>query len=278
LSDYDAYPDDMERISRLSDGEIDGILAGQAPSEDTDLEELAAFMLDVGWLFRESSTEETAARHLAAIAEAVRLLPEDAGGVTPRRGSSSVRERSGHARFRLRSKPMRAKLLVATASLLLLLAFGGAAFAGALPGPVQGTVADVVGNVGVTLPGDGSDVDSDDESVIEGDDSSDVDTDDQGDDDKGQPADDDQGDQGDDEQGDDDQGDQGDDEQGDDDQGDQGDDQGDDDQGDQGDDDQGDDDQGDQGDDDQGDDDQGDQGDDDQGNDDQSDDDQGDED
>jgi hypothetical protein len=269
----------MERISRLSDGEIDGILAGQAPSEDTDLEELAAFMLDVGWLFRESSTEETAARHLAAIAEAVRLLPEDAGGVTPRRGSSSVRERSGHARFRLRSKPMRAKLLVATASLLLLLAFGGAAFAGALPGPVQGTVADVVGNVGVTLPGDGSDVDSDDESVIEGDDSSDVDTDDQGDDDKGQPADDDQGDQGDDEQGDDDQGDQGDDEQGDDDQGDQGDDdQGDDDQGDQGDDDQGDDDQGDQGDDDQGDDDQGDQGDDDQGNDDQSDDDQGDED
>ena len=265
MSDFDAYRDDMERISRLSDQEIDRLLAGKAPAGDADLEELAAFVQDVETLFKESPTEETAARQLAAIAEAAHLLPVPAD-----------RERSGHPRFRVRSKPMRAKLVVASAGLLLVMAFGGAAYAGALPGSVQGTVADLVGSVGVTLPGedaddgDGDDFDGDVNNVDEGDkedfddgpgavDESPVD--DIDDDSKGDVDDDQQGDV-DDDQGDDDQGDddQGDDDQGDDDQGD------DDDQGEQEDADEGDPDdrdkadRGDREDGDQGDEDDGDEG------------------
>ena len=254
MSDFDAYRDDMERISRLSDQEIDRLLAGKAPAGDADLEELAAFVQDVETLFKESPTEETAARQLAAIAEAAHLLPVPAD-----------RERSGHPRFRVRSKPMRAKLVVASAGLLLVMAFGGAAYAGALPGSVQGTVADLAGSVGVTLPdedGDDSDFDDGDVSNVDEGDKEDFDdgpgavdespVDDVDDDDKGKVDDDQQGDADDDDQGEDDQGD---DAQGDDD------DQGEQEDADEGDRDDGDKaDRGDREDGDQGDEDDGDQG------------------
>jgi hypothetical protein len=60
-----------------------------------------------------------------------------------------------HGRPRLRS-PLRrlaARARIAAVGLAALAAFGGAAYAGALPGPVQGKVADIARSVGLSLPG-----------------------------------------------------------------------------------------------------------------------------
>jgi hypothetical protein len=259
----------MERISSLSDRDLERLLIANLQSGEREVDELSVFIQDVKTLLAEPPEETIAVGHLAAVTElAQRLAESEAQGGPARATSSSDRGRSGHTRSW--RKPMRLKLLAAAVGVVALTAFGGAAYAGVLPAGVQSSVADLAGKVGVTLPvdegdvdeGDVTGVDEDDQGVVDIEDDGDVDPGDQGDDDKGQKADED--DQGDDDQGDkaDDQGHQGDD----DDQGDNADDQGH--QGD--DDDQGDDDQGQQSDDDdQGDDDQGgqhgDQGDDDQG-------------
>jgi hypothetical protein len=270
----------MERISNLSDRDLERLLIANLQSGEHDVEELSVFIQDVKTLLAEPPEEAIAAGHLAAMTELAQRLAEGEAEAGPARAtSSSDRGRSGHTRSW--RKAMRLKLLVAAVGVVVLTAFGGAAYAGVLPAGVQSSVADLAGKVGVTLPvdegnvdeGDVTGVDDDDQGVVDVHDEGDVDPGDQGDDDKGQKADDD--DQGEDDHGDkaDDQGNQGDDDdQGDDDQGQQSDDD------DQGGDDQGEDDKGQQGDDDdQGDDDHGsqhgDQGDDDQGQ--QSDDDQG---
>lgn len=155
----------MGRISRLSDQELDRLLAGKVASGNGDLEELAAFIRDVRGRFGEPPSAETAARHLAAIVEAAHFTGEgeETTARQEREGSAADRERSGQPRSRrklmLRNpfSPLRAKLAVAVTAvgLLLLSAFGGVAYAGALPDPVQGAVADVAGTIGISLPGSG---------------------------------------------------------------------------------------------------------------------------
>ena len=153
MSDFDAYKDDVERVSSPSDHEIDRLVTGRALGADGALDEIAAFLEDVRPYFQERPDDATAAQHLAAIAQASGALHDDASVAV--RGSSADRARSQGARSRSRSKPRRRKLLVLAATLGVLLAFGGAAYAGALPGPMQGAVSDLVGNVGVSVPGDG---------------------------------------------------------------------------------------------------------------------------
>jgi hypothetical protein len=157
VSDFDAYEDDVERSSSLSDHEIDRLVTGRPLSTDAALQEITAFFEDVRPYFWERPNDLTASRHLAAIAEATRAL-SDGTSVTVR-GTSANRARSA-----LR----RRKLLVLAAAFGVLLAFGGAAFAGALPGPVQGAVSDLVRNVGVSVPGDGDSDDGDSEEGGQG--------------------------------------------------------------------------------------------------------------
>jgi hypothetical protein len=159
VSDFDAYEEDVGRLSSLSDHEIDRVLTGRALGADGALEEIAAFLEDVRPYFQEPPNDVTAAQHLAAIGQATRALSDGTGVAV--HGFSADRARSQRARSRSRSTLGRRKLLVLAAALGVLLAFGGAAYAGALPGPVQGAVSDLVGNVGVSVPGDG-DGDSDD--------------------------------------------------------------------------------------------------------------------
>jgi hypothetical protein len=150
----------MERLARLSDRSLDGLFAGQVPADDGDLADLAAFVRDLSEVFEERPAEETTAQHLAAIAAASRHLGEsDALAATPPRGSTADRGRSPPLRLRrtmvkrhsLSSLPVRRA--AGTALMLLLSAIGGAAYAGALPGPLQGRVSDLAKNVGVSLPG-----------------------------------------------------------------------------------------------------------------------------
>jgi hypothetical protein len=137
LSDFDAYGDEMGRFSRLNDRELDRLLGGQGPAEDGDLDDLAAFVRELNVAFQEGPDGPTETRHLTAIMDSVRLQPTaDTPPPMPRRTVWS----GGTAR-------------VAFAGVLALGAFCGVAYAGALPGPVQGAVADVARNVGVSLPG-----------------------------------------------------------------------------------------------------------------------------
>jgi len=162
MSDYDAYKGDMERIAELSDRDIDRLIAGEAPSSARAVDDLAAFIRDIRTQFGEPPTEWSAAAHLAAIVQAAeaRTAGDMATPTLVRSGSpvadleQAGRSRSGSIAVRWRPSGRRRARLVA-AVVVLLSGFGGAAYAGALPGPVQGEVADLVGRFGIELPGAG---------------------------------------------------------------------------------------------------------------------------
>jgi len=274
LSDLGAYENEMDTNAKLSERELDLLLSGKGPSDYASLDELAAFFSEAADVLQEAPSEATSVRHLSAIAAAAdaEFSQPSVGPSRANREAPSSRPRSKLV-FRNPFSSVARKL--ALASVLVLAAFGGTAYAGALPNPVQGAVSDAAETLGVSLPDGDSDegvannVDegavndvvggtvgdtSGDEGIADDGAANDVNDDDQGEDDQGDQANAGGGDQGDDDQGTNDQGD---------------DDQGTVDQSDQGDDDQGTADQGDQGAADQGD--QGDQGDDDQGTADQGD-------
>jgi hypothetical protein len=148
MSDLDAYEDEMGRFSRLNDRELDRLLAGQGPVEDGDFVELATFFRELNVVFQEAPDGPTEIQHLTAIMDAVLLLPgADAPPV-----ASTVERLFLRSRGAWSGRTSRAAR-VAFAVVLALGAFCGVAYAGALPGPVQGAVADVARNVGVSLPG-----------------------------------------------------------------------------------------------------------------------------
>jgi hypothetical protein len=232
LSDFGAYENEMDTIAKLSERELDLLLAGKGPSDNASPEELAAFFSEAADVLLETPGEATSARHLAAIAAAAhaKFSQPSVSPARANREAPSSRPRSKLV-FRNPFSSLAAKL--ALAGVLVLAAFGGTAYAGVLPDPVQGTVSNVADTIGVSLP----DGDSNDGAV------NDVDDGDVNNVDEGTVGDTNGGDEGiandgavndvvDNDQGDDDQGTAGDDDQGDDDQGAAGDDdQGDDDQG-----------------------------------------------
>lgn len=129
MSDLDAYEKEMGRFSQLEDPE------------------LAAFSRELEDAFRTPPDGETETRHLTAIMDAVRLQP--AADAPP---SAATAQRRSRRRGAWSSRPTRVAR-AAFAAAVALGAFCGVAYAGALPGPVQGAVADVARNVGVSLPG-----------------------------------------------------------------------------------------------------------------------------
>jgi hypothetical protein len=138
MSNGDAYQDEMGATLMLDDRELDRLLAGQEPGGDRgDLEELATFFRELPLTFAAAPEAPTEARHLSAIMDAIRLVPmaEEAPG---KRGWLGKAPRT---------------VRIAFAAALVLGLFGGVAYAGELPGPVQHAVADVASHVGVGLPG-----------------------------------------------------------------------------------------------------------------------------
>jgi hypothetical protein len=131
----------MGRFLRVHDRELDRVLDGQPPVGGDDLDVLAEFVSDVRRTFEVAPDAVTETRHLSAIVEAAAALPAgETSVVTPRQRSRRSRARSWTV-----------KLVVAV--ILALGLFCGVAFAGVLPGPVQGAVAHVVRNVGLSVPG-----------------------------------------------------------------------------------------------------------------------------
>jgi hypothetical protein len=225
----------MGNLSRMSDQELNRLLTGKEPPEGGDFGELAAFVCDAAAALPETPDEATAARHLAAIVSAAQLqLEHESSALRPSVNPSGLNRKALY--FRGRRKMMSRNPFsslagkLALVAVIVLAAFGGTAYAGVLPDPLQGAVADVADTVGVSLPGAEN---ASDDGVVEDVDNGAVD-----DPDYGSVGDTNGGDEGavEDDQGRVDQGDQGDNDQGD--QGDQGsaveDDQGSVDQGDQG--------------------------------------------
>jgi hypothetical protein len=141
----------MRFFSRLSDRDADTILAGNVPADGGDeLQELASFFRDARIALAEPPATAVAAAHLAAIAEVARHAAGQASETA--------------APFRPRQRRLRnplalpARLAAATAGIALVAAFGGAAYAGVLPDPVQGKVADIANTIGLSLPGNANDV------------------------------------------------------------------------------------------------------------------------
>jgi hypothetical protein len=143
LNGFGANDDDMRFLTKFSERELDGILAGKAP--DGELEDVATFFRTLRTGLEEAPPAPVEAGHLAAIFDEARHLQPS----TPELQTSP----SGQRRVRNPFRRLAARATIAAAGLAALAAFGGAAYAGALPSPVQGKVADIAGKVGVSLPG-----------------------------------------------------------------------------------------------------------------------------
>ena len=148
----------MERFSKLSDSELGRLLGGEVPCENRDVAEVAAFFREMRDLAEVGPSQETARRHLAAMSAA--RVANDVGATrplvtlaTPPAPGSPVRRTWRTRMTRNPFASLRMRFAAVAAAGLTLVAFGGAAFAGVLPDPIQGAVADLAGEVGLSLPG-----------------------------------------------------------------------------------------------------------------------------
>jgi hypothetical protein len=120
-------------FAKASDREVDAVLAGRQTGGE--LDDVATFFRELRENLVEVPSATLEATHLAAISEATRLAPPPATQQRPR------------------NRRFAARTTIAAVGLAIMAAFGGAAYAGALPAGVQGKVADIAGNVGLSLPG-----------------------------------------------------------------------------------------------------------------------------
>ncbi len=140
-----ANEDEMRFFSNLGEHEIDRMLAGEPTADD--LDDVASFFRELRTSLDETPLPQVEARHLAGIFEEARHLQRSGAGRRQISAPRSTRQR--HGLFR---RPA-ARVTIAAVGLAALAAFGGAAYAGALPAPVQRPIADLARNVGLSLPG-----------------------------------------------------------------------------------------------------------------------------
>ena len=130
---------DYARIERLFDGLV-------SADDDADLGQVAQFLRDLDRAYPEEQTGALEASHLPAMIEAARL---SAG-----HSQSDISPAAGFRRPAFKNVSAHGRAIAAFA-LAALLAFGGAAYAGVLPAPLQHAVATAVQAVGIDLPNPG---------------------------------------------------------------------------------------------------------------------------
>jgi hypothetical protein len=194
LSEGDVLSDGMRWFTTQHQGESDRLLDPEGPRE---AEDLAGFLGDLRLAFPKLRVEPRDERaHLAAMVEAARLL---AGTGEASARSTSETNRPGDQASGL-SKPRRRRPMfktraskIAVVAVAAVTSLGGLATAGALPRPVQHTVASLADAVGVNLPDSDEQGDQNDQGDTESGDQGDQN--DQGDTESGDQGD--QNDQGD---------------------------------------------------------------------------------
>ena len=144
MSGFGADEDEMRLFAKLSERELDGVLAGHASRDE--LEEVATFFRELRIDLEETLPAGVESRHLAAIFQEARHVQP---AVSELQTTPAL-----HRRPTLRNpfRRLAARATIAAVGLAALAAFGGAAYAGALPKPVQAKVADIVRHVGISLP------------------------------------------------------------------------------------------------------------------------------
>jgi hypothetical protein len=157
MSRGDAYEDEVHSLRHISDEDADRLLRGDLPAGDRALDELAAFVQDVGVAYSAPPTEPVQARHLDAMRRAAR--PRAAGwnpsaepaeaGSAPGRDGPGLPERALRILAGLTPRP---GLAGAAAALAVCLAFSTLTALGRLPEPVQAAVAGAARAVGVSVP------------------------------------------------------------------------------------------------------------------------------
>jgi len=162
MSDMDAYESDMGWLSKLSDEEIEAVLAGDYAGEDASLRDLAAFTREAKATLAAAQADVTRAAHLAAIAEAAAEI--DRAPVSAPKSAASRLLR----RVRLVFSSLFASLIakVALVGVALAATTGGLAATGSLPDPAQEALARASERVGFELPtGDDSEEGEDEAGV-----------------------------------------------------------------------------------------------------------------
>jgi hypothetical protein len=152
MSRGDAYGDEVHSLRHISDEDAGRLLSGDLQAADPSLDELAAFVRDVGVAYSEPPTEPVQARHLDAMRRAAR--PNAAGwnpfaepGSAPGRDGPGLPERVRRGLAALIPRPA-----AVAAALAVCLAVSGLTALGALPDRVQAAVADAARAVGVRVP------------------------------------------------------------------------------------------------------------------------------
>ena len=135
MSGNGAYPDELRRLSSISDQDVERILMGKAPEGDPDLTSLVR---DVEALGGDGPDAPIAERHLAAMVEAARLGNEPE---RPTRRKKIVSDRL--------LSPKWARVAAVAAATVL--ATSGLAVASVLPDPMQSAVASAADQVGISV-------------------------------------------------------------------------------------------------------------------------------
>jgi hypothetical protein len=153
LSFSSDYEDEMGRLGRLSDRELEQLAAGRTPSEDDALEELAGHLRSVRAACVQAPDEVTQALHLAEITQTAQLLAESREPMAAAAGKAigPAVQASGPSKWRRRMEVARSITLKLTAGVAAaMLSTVGLAYAGVdLPGQAAEQAFDAVG---VELP------------------------------------------------------------------------------------------------------------------------------
>jgi hypothetical protein len=124
----------------IPDAEVDRLFAGQ-PASAEEFASVAEFVRALDCGCRTPETSQLEAAHVSAMLAAAQTMPAEAPAASVPARVSWVAAIRTHK-----------WLTAATVSLAALLAYGGAAYAGVLPVPIQAETATLARDVGITLP------------------------------------------------------------------------------------------------------------------------------
>jgi hypothetical protein len=144
----------MDGVERMSDADLDRLLAGKAPAGPEDVEDLKSYFRDLKTRYVADPPPAIREAHLTQIMNAARLHTQH---MAPAPGPSRDTGRGRRPQWRrkivfsslfgsLIGKLVLAGVVAATA------ATGGLAATGTLPAPVQNAVAGAAGGVGINIP------------------------------------------------------------------------------------------------------------------------------
>lgn len=134
----------------MSDAEIDRLFAGRQ-SEDGELEGVARFLHEVECAYPEQATATHEEAHVAAMLETAKLVAENNATAAVLDQTSAFTWRRGRA-FAFKNLAAHKWATAAVLSAICLLAFGGAAYAGVLPAPIQEATSALVRQAGISIP------------------------------------------------------------------------------------------------------------------------------